>query len=293
MKKLILLIAVTAVFLSCKAQQGVIVTQPTGLPPGTIMITGANGLPYYIPAPNGLIDSVSLVWTKAAGYAWLQAAGGKGLKGDKGDTGVMGATGQTGPAGPTGATGGIGPQGPAGPQGPTGATGNTGANGATGPQGPQGGKGDKGDPGVNAISLAQMIASIPHNVGDVLTFSKNDSLIAVPANKYIGGDVVMAQTAPLVLPNYQAVRGGGYRITGILSVATVTTGSVTLNYSYTDGDGNAQNGIVLGTMTAKGDSQFQIIGISVKAGTTIHFSVTFSTGATGIKYDVLDSISEQ
>lgn len=159
-------------------------------------------------------------------------------------------------------------------------------------------KGDKGDTGIAGVPGAAGPQGIPGtgaslpaaNEGDVLVYV-NSKWTGTPATFNI--DVSDSTAAkPISLANKLAVKGGAYWIGGYVNIrSTDNTGTVALQYSYTNINGNSVTRL-FPAMQAVGNSQYNPVIVSCKAGTVITISTVFSNPGMSVTYDAGDVLHE-
>ena len=266
MKKLLIICAISSMALISCAQSVNLLATKVSAPAGSIFQVGSNG--YLVPINAPTDNQIYLLTAKAGMLSYMPLSvaaasvgagspgpagptGLQGLKGDKGDTGIQGVTGLQGVAGLTGLQGAKGDKGDTGLQGATGQQGIAGLNGPAGSQ---------GAPGVSGT------ATLPAAVeGDILAYI-NGKWVANAATYNIASSGLQGLTLDTTLVRVQATRGGQYSIGGYVYIRN-GTGTVSLNYTYTDNSGVVQRGR-LGDVAA-GVSQFAEIIVNTKAGTLI------------------------
>ena len=158
-----------------------------------------------------------------------------------------------------------------------------GDKGDTGPQGQSGAQGAQGESGATA-----MLPSA--NEGDVLAYL-NGQWLGTPATFNIDVSDSTA-TAPITLANKAAVKGGAYWIGGYVNIrSTDNSGTVALQYSYTDQNGDRITRS-FPVMQAAGNSQYNPVIIKCKAGTLITISTICSNPNMSVIYDAGDVLHE-
>lgn len=166
--------------------------------------------------------------------------------------------------------------GPAGPQG---------ATGATGPQGPIGATGAQGVAGTTPTNVLIIPAGMKD--GDVITM-QGGALISKPASFLISRTFLNQTTA--IITNVDKITTSACSLSASIFVNSISAGSVTINYSYTDPTGKIVIAS-LGIINTIGSNSFGLQSLNITPNTTVNISTVFATG-TVVNYTISTALRE-